>query len=116
MRYARWRRFDVLRTATWFSATLLSCRRAWVANSDADAEPTSTAKDKSKPFPCMNSPCGCRDADQCWRHCCCHSLAERLAWVRENHVEPPDEVIAEAKAEGIDWQSVSQRRLLRGRR
>jgi hypothetical protein len=32
-------------------------------------------------------------------------LAERLAWARENHVQPPDDVLAEAKAEGIAWQS-----------
>src|SRR5205814_409462 len=65
-------------------------------------------KDKSQPFPCMNSPCGCRSAEECWRHCCCHSLAERMAWARENHVRPPDDVLADAKAEGIVWQSPSE--------
>jgi hypothetical protein len=66
-------------------------------------------KDKSQPFPCMNSPCGCKDAEQCWRHCCCHTLAERLEWARENHVQPPDFVLAEAKAQGIDWHAEPQR-------
>jgi hypothetical protein len=55
----------------------------------------------------MNSSCGCRDAEQCWRHCCCHTLAERLEWARENHVQPPDYVLVEAKAQGIEWQSPS---------
>ena len=61
-------------------------------------------KDKSQPYPCMNSPCGCRSAEQCWRHCCCHTLAQRLEWARENHVQPPDYVLAEAAAEGIAWK------------
>ena len=36
-------------------------------------------KDRSKPFPCMNKPCGCRSAKQCFAKCCCHTAAERLA-------------------------------------
>jgi hypothetical protein len=61
-------------------------------------------KDAAQPFPCMNSPCGCRNAEQCWRHCCCHTLGERLEWAWIHHVQPPDYVLAEAKAQGIDWQ------------
>ena len=63
------------------------------------------AKDKSEPFPCMDSPCGCRNAEQCWRHCCCHTLIERLTWAREHNIRPPEYVLAEAKAEGIGWES-----------
>jgi hypothetical protein len=59
-------------------------------------------KDHSTPFPCMDSPCGCKDAEQCWRHCCCHTLTERLAWARENGVTPPEYALAEARAQGID--------------
>ncbi len=66
------------------------------------------AKDTSQPFPCMDSPCGCRNAEQCWRHCCCHTLVERLTWAREHNVRPPEYVLAEAKAEGIDWESVGK--------
>jgi hypothetical protein len=65
-------------------------------------------KDATTPFPCMNSPCGCRSADHCWHNCCCHTLAERIQWARENHVRPPDDVLAEAKAEGIEWDSVAE--------
>lgn len=44
-------------------------------------------KDRSRPFPCMNSPCGCATADQCFTNCCCHSPAERLAWARARGCE-----------------------------
>jgi hypothetical protein len=64
--------------------------------------PGADEKDLSQPFPCMDCPCGCRNAEQCWRSCCCHTLAERLAWARENHVRPPDYVLAEARAQGIN--------------
>jgi len=65
-------------------------------------------KDLSQPFPCMNCACGCHSAEQCWRSCCCHTLAERLAWARENHVRPPDCVLAEVRAQGIDACDVVQ--------
>jgi hypothetical protein len=65
-------------------------------------------KDTTAPFPCMNSPCGCRTAEHCWHNCCCHTLAERLQWARENHVQPPADVLAEAKLEGIEWDSTGE--------
>jgi hypothetical protein len=46
-------------------------------------------KDLSKPFPCMNRPCGCQNADQCWHSCCCFTMRERLAWAEANGIEPP---------------------------
>ena len=45
------------------------------------------AKDRSRPFPCMDSPCGCATAEQCFRECCCHSVAERLDWARRHGLE-----------------------------
>jgi hypothetical protein len=53
-------------------------------------------------FPCAKSTCGCRTAEQCWRSCCCHSFAERIAWARTHGVRPPDYAIAQAKAAGLD--------------
>lgn len=44
------------------------------------------AKDRSVAFPCMNSPCGCASADQCFRECCCTTLAERLAFARRHRL------------------------------
>jgi hypothetical protein len=53
-------------------------------------------------FPCANCPCGCATAEQCWRSCCCHTLAERMAWAREHGVRPPEYAIAEAMRGGMD--------------
>jgi hypothetical protein len=53
-------------------------------------------------FPCAKSPCGCASAEQCWRSCCCHTLAERFAWAREHGVRPPEYAIAAAMRGGID--------------
>jgi hypothetical protein len=58
-------------------------------------------------FPCMASSCGCRTADQCWRSCCCHTLAQRLAWARKRGVEPPGFVIAQARDAGFDFESLA---------
>ena len=53
-------------------------------------------------FPCATSPCGCASAEQCWRSCCCHTLAERFAWAREHGVRPPEYAIAAAMRGGVD--------------
>jgi hypothetical protein len=58
------------------------------------ASPTSAAakrlagKDRSQPFPCMDKPCGCATAEQCFSNCCCNTPAELLAWAKANRVEP----------------------------
>ncbi|MGE3406628.1 MAG: hypothetical protein AB7I37_07440 [Pirellulales bacterium] len=54
-------------------------------------------KDRSQPFPCADRPCGCRNAEQCWRECCCFSMPEKLAWARRHGVTPPDFVVAAAQ-------------------
>ena len=56
-------------------------------------QPRLSPKDRSTPFPCMDSRCGCRTAEQCWKHCCCHTLEEKLAWAREHGVTPPDYIL-----------------------
>src|SRR5215203_5896571 len=53
-------------------------------------------------YPCSHSSCGCASAEKCWRSCCCHSLAERMAWAREHNVRPPEFAIAEARRAGVD--------------
>ena len=40
-------------------------------------------------FPCEHHACGCQDAEQCWRNCCCFTPREKFAWAREHHVTPP---------------------------
>ena len=51
--------------------------------------PATKLKTGSVPFPCQDHPCGCQNAEECWRHCCCFTPAQRWAWAREHHVEPP---------------------------
>lgn len=46
------------------------------------------AKDRSRPFPCMDKPCGCATAEQCLTNCCCNTPAETLAWAKAQAVEP----------------------------
>lgn len=57
-------------------------------SSDAQATGRLAAKDRSRPFPCMNKPCGCRSAQQCFTSCCCHTPAETLAWAKARGLEP----------------------------
>jgi hypothetical protein len=53
-------------------------------------------------FPCESCGCGCDSAEHCWRHCCCHTLAERLAWAEENGIKPPDFALDAAALAGLD--------------
>ncbi len=64
----------------------------------------STAKDCSVPFPCMNKPCGCRNAEQCYKSCCCSTKAERIAWAKAHDVS--EEYIA--LAENADEQPAAK--------
>ncbi|MFO0912629.1 MAG: hypothetical protein U0795_06715 [Pirellulales bacterium] len=41
-------------------------------------------------YPCEVGRCGCRDAQTCWRNCCCHTPLQRLAWARRHGVTPPE--------------------------
>jgi hypothetical protein len=52
--------------------------------------PVRADKDSSIPFPCMQRSCGCRDAEQCARSCCCFSRTEQIAWYRERGLIPPN--------------------------
>ena len=45
-------------------------------------------KDRSTPFPCMDKPCGCATAEQCFTSCCCNTPTETLAWARAHRVDP----------------------------
>jgi hypothetical protein len=64
----------------------------------AGSKPTST----TELFACATSNCGCKTAEQCWQSCCCHTLAERIAWARKHGVRPPEFAIAEARSAGFD--------------
>jgi hypothetical protein len=64
--------------------------------------PAARSAKSGERFPCESCPCGCDSAEHCWRSCCCHTLAERIDWARENGVRPPEFVIAQARAENIN--------------
>lgn len=57
-------------------------------------------KDRSVPFPCQDRPCGCRSAEQCWKHCCCFNLEQKLSWARHHGVRPPAFVLRAARTHG----------------
>jgi|GEM_PF-1026043 len=63
------------------------------------AESGGGSKDKSKPFPCQDRPCGCMSADACMRSCCCFTPKQRLDWARAHNVEPIPELIAAVEQE-----------------
>lgn len=56
--------------------------------SDSPAAKRLAGKDRSQPFPCMDRPCGCATAEQCFTSCCCNTPAETLAWATAHRVEP----------------------------
>jgi hypothetical protein len=58
------------------------------AASDSPAAKRLAGKDRSQPFPCMDKPCGCATAEQCFTSCCCNTPAETLAWATAHRVEP----------------------------
>ena len=54
------------------------------------ASPTAkrlAGKNRTRPFPCMDRPCGCDTAEQCFTRCCCHTPTETLAWAKAHRVE-----------------------------
>jgi len=65
--------------------------------------PLATGKSNGEPYPCMDHQCGCISAEECWRHCCCMSMVEKLTWAREHKVNPPLYVVLEARQHNIDW-------------
>jgi len=62
---------------------------AYTATAIGFPAPVYSGKDRSQPFICQNHICGCRDAHDCWEHCCCYSPEEKLAWARGQGMEPP---------------------------
>jgi hypothetical protein len=78
------------RATGWFSIVLYSVLALGIPL------PLDAAPKSGEVFPCMHHRCGCHSAEQCWRDCCCMTMAEKLVWARENNVTPPEYVLAEA--------------------
>jgi hypothetical protein len=88
-----WRWFSIWRLPRhkiWASAALVS----YLATAFGVPISPPLDKDRSQPFPCQSHACGCRCADDCWRHCCCFSSDERLAWAQAHQIRPPREAEA----------------------
>lgn len=66
--------------------------------SDSPAARRLAAKDRSQPFPCMDRPCGCTTAAQCFASCCCNTPAELLAWARANRIDTDVRLALERRA------------------
>lgn len=66
-----------------------------------------SVKDRSRPFPCMDRPCGCDTADRCFTSCCCHTPAEMLAWALSRGVEPGMLAALQRRASGSSQASVT---------
>lgn len=58
------------------------------ASPESAAAKRLAGKDRSRPFPCMDKPCGCATAEQCFSNCCCNTPTELLAWAKAHRVEP----------------------------
>jgi|GEM_PF-924391 len=63
-------------------------------------------KDLSQPFPCQDRPCGCRNADQCRKKCCCFTPLQKMAWGKRHGIKsfeisstltPPPKALCEVK-------------------
>lgn len=69
--------------------------------SSLGAPPLPGSKDHSSidRYPCDGGSCGCRSAEECWTHCCCMTVAQRLAWTIRNGLTPP----AYAKFTDAQW-------------
>jgi len=71
-------------------ALVMSVVLAWLAQNSYLPTPLEIVKNISIPFPCQYSGCGCKDAVQCWSSCGCHTDAEKIAWAKQNSVQPPE--------------------------
>lgn len=97
--------FDHFRAICPSRQRLLACLLLGVYAVTAAGIPLPTAGGLStngELFPCSSCGCGCATAEQCWRSCCCHTLAERMAWAHEHNVRPPEYAIIAAQTAGID--------------
>lgn len=78
--------------ARWVVYALLGCMLACIVG--LPVPPPSKTDVVSELFPCMDNPCGCKTAAQCWEKCCCYDDAQKIAWAQQHDVVPPSFVIA----------------------
>jgi hypothetical protein len=61
----------------------------------------SPVKDRSTSYPCMDRPCGCASAEQCWKSCCCFTNQQKVAWATQHAVKIPEYVVTAANKERL---------------
>lgn len=71
-------------------------------STDGVAAKRLAAKDRSRPFPCMDKACGCATAEQCFTSCCCNTPAETLAWAKAHQVEPAVLLVLEHRVSRVE--------------
>jgi hypothetical protein len=86
-----------LRPGARFARALRGVLAVWFAllNLGVSMPSPPVEKASSQPFPCQDHRCGCRDADHCWRSCCCMTREQKFAWALEHGVTPPSSFFAE---------------------
>ena len=64
---------------------------------------SATSKDTSRPYPCLDRPCGCLTYEACWAgDCCCFTLGQKLAWAEKRGIEAPAHARAKGPPEACD--------------
>ncbi|HEX3657840.1 MAG TPA: hypothetical protein VHV55_18765 [Pirellulales bacterium] len=76
--------------AFWFAVLSLGVPLpAPAVRSISDSTGTSADGSPQQAYPCQDHHCGCRDAEHCWRACCCMTREQKFAWAVEHGVTPP---------------------------
>jgi len=78
--------------------TVAAALLAYLVSAVGVPMPIYVKRDSSTPFPCQHHACGCATAAQCWEDCCCYSPEQKLAWAHNNHVQPPERLVAQVAA------------------
>ncbi len=93
------KRLTAFRNRGWRIATTIllavGCCAMWLPVPQV----SSPGKDRSEPYPCMDRPCGCASAEQCWKKCCCFTNQEKISWAERTGVKVPEYAVAAAGRE-----------------
>lgn len=90
----RWRRAIEVLLLCALVVGVFPSPESWLPGSVRRTLETRVAKDRSRPFPCQDRPCGCQSAEQCRQSCCCFRAEEKQAWAAAAGI-PASEVISD---------------------
>ena len=99
MRPLRWQDWIYWSRRQITTVLLIAALVAWLLPIPVFSLQPKVGKDRSRPFPCQDRPCGCLSADQCKKQCCCFSSEEKLAWAKRNGVKASEVVSSSTKCE-----------------